>query len=639
MASCPITIGTAPEPFMDVRATAIDLIEQGFQFGQDANNAAGALVSNITSTINSLSIPTITPPNIAVGSVPDPEFPITPERPTIPIFPDAPSFGGVNAVTLPTFGDAPTADINYPDVNLSIQPPAALSATVPPAPAIETVAVPDAPSLDFPAIPSLASIVVPDIPTIDIPVFDETLGDAPLAPDTSFSFTEATYTSDLLDAYRGLLTSWIEGTATGIPEDVELAIWNRARDREAALYGSALTNIAKDFAARGFPIPPGAAAALAHQAIQKAREAGSTVSRDIAIKQAELEQANRHFALSEARQIEMGLMAYASQIAQRSFDAAKYVVEAAVAVYGARVQQYNADVQAFVARAGVYRERIQGELAKLEVYKGQIEGQRLVASLNAQTVEVYRAQLQGVTALVQVYEAEVRAASVRAEIARNGIEIFKSQVQAYAEQVRAKASEYDAYATRVRAEVSKYELPRVQADVFRALTDAYSSNVRGQVEAKTLEVKMQQELPIQLFSAEVEAFNGQIRGVSEQVKAIADLYRADGSIYEAQSRSATDLMQARVGILRAEVEAGTAMANVSVEASRANVANLLAQAEIRVEAAKAQAAAIAQLAAGAMSVLNMNASIQAGTSQSASTNFGFARSQSSSCSDNYNHSD
>lgn len=638
MGSCPITVSSGGEPFYDVRDTAAELIQESYAFGHSANAAANALVQSVSDMATGLTIPIIEAPTIAVRGITDPVLPVAPERPSLPSFVPAPSFGGVTAVSLPSFGDAPTADITYPEVNLSIAPPVALSAVVPPEPAIDVVSVPDAPSLALPAIPSLASITIPDIPTIDIPTFSETLGDAPIAPDTSFSFTEAQYTSDLLDSYMGLLATWVQGTSTGIHPDVELAIWNRGRDRESALYGSALTQIAKDFAARGFPIPPGAATALAHQAIQKAREGSSTIGRDIAIKQAELEQQNRQFALSETRQIELGMMNYASQIAQRSFEAAKYIIEAAVAVYGARVQQYNADVEAFKARAQVYRERIQGELAKLEVFKGEIEGQRLIASLNEQSVEVYKAQLQGVTALIGVYEAEVRAASVRADIAKNAIEVFKAQVGAYGEQVRAKASEYDAYATRIRAEVSKYELPKVQADVFRALTDAYSSNIKGQVEAKALEVKMQQELPMELFKSEVEAFNGQIRAVGEQVRAIADIYRADGAVYEAQNRAVTDMANVQVGLIRAEVEAGTAQANISIEASRANVANLLSQTQMMLEAAKSVTGAVSQLAAGAMSQLNLGASINASTSQGTSISESSSRSQSSSCSTNYSGS-
>lgn len=626
-------------PFSDVSGTARDLVVQAYSFGTAAQQAAHALAEQLAPMAGALAIPVIEVPDIPVGVVADPAMPPTPERPAMATFPNAPEFAGGGSVAMPSFADAPVADIDYPSVDLSIAPPSALSASAPAAPDVPQVDVPDAPALALPDVPSLASVVIPDIPTITLPEFDAALGDSPLAPDTSFSFTESAYTSDLLDGYRGLLASWIEGAATGIAPEVEAAIWDRARDRESRSYGDAMTEVARTFAGRGFPLPPAAAASLAHQAIQKAREAGNAVSRDIAIKQAELEQSNRHFALSEARQIEIGLMGYASQIAQRAFEAARYVVEAAVAVYGARVQQYNADVQAFVARAGVYRERIAGEIAKLEVYRAQIEGQRLVASLNEQTVAIYRARLEGVQTRVSIYEQEVRAASVRAEIARNEVEIFRTRTAAYGEQVRAKAAEYDAYATRVKAEVSKLEVPRVQAEVFRALTDGYAAQVRGQTEAKALEVKLQSELPLQEFATRVEAFNGSVRAVGEQVRAIADMYRADASVFEAQVRGAVGVAEVQTDRIRAEVAAGTARAQVSVEASRANVQSLLAQTQIMLEAAKAQAGAVSQLAAGAMSVLNMGASIGGSSTMSANQSRATSVSDSFGVSHNYNHSD
>lgn len=627
----------ADPPFSDVSGTARELVVQAYSFGTAAQGAAHALAEQIAPMAAGLQVPIIAVPDIPVGTVADPTLPLTPERPPLPGFPAAPEFAGVEPVTMPGLGAPPAPDIQFPEANLAIAPPAPLTASAPPAPEPERVAVPDAPAVALPPLPSLAAIAVPDIPTIVLPQFTDQLGTAPLAPDTSFAFAEAAYTSDLLDDYRGLLSSWIRGASTGLAPAVEEAIWARARDRDAMAYGDALTQVARDFAARGFPLPPAAAASLAQQAIQKARESASSINRDIAIKQAELEQANRQFALSEARQIEIALMGYASQIAQRAFEGARYVVEAAIQVYGARVQQYNAEVQAFVARAGVYRERIAGELAQLEVFRGQLEAQRLVAGLNEQAVALYRARLEGVQALVSIYGEEVKAASVRAEVARGDIEVFRTQVAAYGEQVRAKAAEYDGYATRIRAEVSKFEAPRVQADVFRALTDGYAANVRGQTEAKALEVKMRQEIPLQVFSAEVEAFNGSIRAVSEQVRAMADMYRADAGVFEAQVRGAVGIAEVQTDRVRAEVAAGTARAQVSVEASRANVQALLAQTQIMLEAAKAQAGAVAQLAAGAMSVLHMGAQIGGSSTMTSSQSRTTGYSDSFSVGHNYQH--
>lgn len=634
--SCPGVISSGPPGFQDLGPVAAGLVGQAYGFAQSAQGTASSLMGQITSMANSIQVdaieaPQISSPSLYIGAVPS-----GPSKPQIPTsFGSAPVLESLGAVTLPTFANAPTPEIDYPTVDLSVPLPAALANQVPGAPDMPYVDVPDAPVVALPPLPSLAAITVPDLPVIDLPQLEAMLGDAPLAPDTTFTFAESAYTSDLLDGYRGVLLAWVQGQSTGLEPQVEEAMWNRARDREAALYGSALNQIAKDYAARGFPIPPGAAVALAHQAIQKAREGSSSINRDIAIKQAELEQQNRQFALSEARQIEMGLMNYASQIAQRAFEAARYTVEAAIAVYGARVQQYNGEVQAFTARAQVYRDRIAGELAKLELYKGQIEGQRLVSTLNEQAVAIYKARLEGVQTMIATYESQVRAAGVKADIAKQAIEIFKAQVDAYGEQVRAKASEYDAYATRVKAEVSKYELPRVQAEVFKAATEGYAANVRGQVEAKNLEAKLKQELPVELFRTKVEAFNSEVQAVSSQIRALTELYQADATVYDARVRGVVGIAGAQADLAKAGVDAGIANAQATIEANRVNTANLLARGEIMVEAAKAQGAAVAQLAAGAMSMLNLNASISGSSNRSQSESYASSRSQSSNCSTNY----
>lgn len=546
-----------------------------------------------------------------------------------------PSLGFLPDITLPSLPSPPDGEIDLPEVNLSIPMPAPLSAVAPTDPgAMIDVVVPDAPIVSLPEAPNLATVSVPDLPTIDLPSFDALLRDAPLAPDTTFSFSEPAYTSSLLTAYQSVILSWVQGASTGLAPDVEEALWNRARDREAAQYGAALTQVARDFAARGFPVPPGAAAMLAQQAMQKAREASSTVNRDIAIKQAELEQANRQFALSEARQIEMGLMTYASNAAQRAFEGAKYIVEASIAVYGAQVQQYNADVQAFTARASVYRDLIQGELAKLEVYKSQIEGARLVAALNEQAVAIYTARLEGVKTMISVYEQRVSAAKVQAEVQRTQIEAFKTRVDAYGETVKAKAAEYDAYATRVRAEVSKYELPKAQAEILRASSDAYSSQVRGVIDAKGLEIKVKHELPINVYEATVDASAKLSSAAAAQMQARAAMADTEVRRFAAQVDAQVRQESNRVEVEKARSQEAVGRYQVDTQREIGEMQNNTDMSRIQSAAAIAAGQQAAQIAAAQLAQFNYS------QSQSVSTSSSVSQSQaiSSSMNDSFSYS-
>jgi hypothetical protein len=98
-------------------------------------------------------------------------------------------------------------------------------------------------------------------------------------------------------------------------------------------------------------------------------------SREIMIKQAELEQSNVHHALDASIQLEGQLISYSNQVEQRVFDSCKYATEAGISIYNARVQAYAAFVDAFKARIAIYEATIRGELAKVEAYKAQMEAE------------------------------------------------------------------------------------------------------------------------------------------------------------------------------------------------------------------------------------------------------------------------
>lgn len=501
---------------------------------------------------------------------------------------------------------------------------------------IVDVAVPSAPVISFPAVPSMDSIVIPDIPTLDIPIWTDDLAASPLSPDVSFSFSDTAYMSDLLTSYRDLIQSWVDGASTGIAADVERAIWDRGRDREAASFIGAMNQIARDFAARGFPIPPGAALSLTHQAQQKAREAASTISRDVMIKQAELEQQNRQFAISEARQIEIAEMADTAQFAQRQFEAAKYVVEAAIAVYSAQVQQYNADVQAFVARATVYRERIQGELARLEVYKSQLEGQRLVATLNQQAIEIYTARLDAVKTTIGVYEQQVNAARITAEIQKVKIDAFKARVDAYASKVSAKAGEYEAYSKVAQAEVARQELRRIGIEQYKVASDVqlrgHMNGIEQQkvgVSGQAVQVEAQKvNMEAQARAAEVQVRSrmADIEASSVEQRAEAARLQRDASAEQAQAEIQKAQIQAGAEGLRTQAMIATARMQQQIDQSRITSAGVIAAGQIQ-----------AQIQAAQLAMYNISTSESKSEQTSKTQSSGHHTSQSVSASQSWNH--
>lgn len=590
----------------------IPIISQGMGAAHAIGSTAASLAGAIAGALAGSA-----PPLVEAPTMPSPSF-STPSSRSFSgafsgsiAFPSPPTMSSLSTILPLDIEGAPSRIIDIPLVEFP-DAPSALSAEPPQPDATLPVSIPSAPSIVMPSAPSLSGVTTPSIPSIDLGEFTSVLGDAPTAPSPAFSFSETEYTSTLLSDIRALYDVWVNGAATGIDQDVEEAIWNRGRDREAANFSASQDQVYRDFAARGFALPAGTVVSEVAKAREAMRNAASTLNRDVMIKQAELEQSNRRFALEQAWQVESGLITYTSQMAQRSFEAAKYLVEAAIEVYKAQVTEYNAEVEAFRVRAQVYETRLRGEIAKLDIYKAEIEGQKLITDLNDQSVRVYTAQLQAVNTMVQVFETEVRAASVQADINRSIIEQFRARVQAYAEQVRAKASEYEGYSTLIKAEVSKYEAPKVAADVLRAETEGYAAKMRALVDAKNAEIKVR-EFPIEIFKAQIQAFQGQVQGVAEQLRAAVSVYETQARAFAEEVRASGYEVEGAVALLNAQTKIAEATGQLSVESQKANTSAFVENARMKVEGARGAAAVMAQLAAGAMAGLSLSASAQSAT--------------------------
>jgi hypothetical protein len=113
-------------------------------------------------------------------------------------------------------------------------------------------------TVELPAAPELLSLNVLtfdglDLPTIDpdaMPVLDL------VAPSIREYTPGAAYTSQLLTSAYTYLQDVIDNGGTGLNPDVEQAIWDRGREREAKARRQALSDLDK-MEQQGFALPPG----------------------------------------------------------------------------------------------------------------------------------------------------------------------------------------------------------------------------------------------------------------------------------------------------------------------------------------------------------------------------------------------
>lgn len=428
----------------------------------------------------------------------------------------------------------------------SLDFPTVPDTTLPSTPTVPSIAEPEipvAPTLSLPVVPTFTPVSIPLPPSVDIPAFTAGLPSEDfLTPSNTFEWAEEAYASELLDAQKAKLLDALENGSYGIESADELALWERARDREMENALGATEDIFRSTASRGFPIPPGSAVVALQRAQQELQDKMSEVSRDIALKRAELYHDTWKFTITEVRALEQILTSMHMSIQERALNAAKVSIDVAIAVYDAQLRRYNARLDAYRTEAQVFEAKIRAALAQVEIFRTTMEGKRLEVEVQRQTVELYRAQLNGVEALISIYRTQMEAASVRAGIERTRIDAFRSLIDAFTAQVQSKVAQFGMYEAQIRGEQAK-----VQA--FEAEVRAYVAQVEG-------------------LKAKSDISLGNLRAETEQARAKTDIYRADLSAAELVLKSQTESIDAVAKRYGLDVQRYSSQLNALVEAYR-----------------------------------------------------------------------
>jgi hypothetical protein len=94
---------------------------------------------------------------------------------------------------------------------------------------------------------------------------------------------------------------------TGLPAAIEQQVWDRARGRESELLQKSIEDANDEWAGRGFSIPPGQLVDMVDRARVEGNNKVSTLARDIAVKNQEIEIENVRLAVKHG--IEMRVAA------------------------------------------------------------------------------------------------------------------------------------------------------------------------------------------------------------------------------------------------------------------------------------------------------------------------------------------
>ena len=579
-----------------------------------------------------------------------------PTRPDAPVAPqptlnlgDVPSFSPSPLVIPESPGDLSIddllSDLDVGDMDALPEPPTLIPINIPDAPGMATIPAPVRPNIDTTVeIPAAPTFTMPDMEALEqislpafefpeLPTFDATPPDASgiTVPNVFINWAEPTYESELLDELQGKVTAMMAG-GTGLPAPVEDALFSRARQRDSAETHRAVQEAVDTWAARDFSMPPGMLVKQADVIREQGRLRAAELNRDIMVEAAKWEIESIRFAVQQGMALEQLTSNIHENMAKRLFEVARFQAEAQINVFNAQITLFNAQNSAFETLAQVYRTKLDAAISKLTAYKTAVEGQVALGQINQQRVEVFKAKLEAVQSNVDVYKALMQGAQVRAETIKNQFDAYRADVQAFAEQIGAEKVKFDAYESQVKGETAKASMLDAQARAYASTIQGLAS--KADIKVKGAQIKMEAaRTKVSKFLADVDAFKATLQASLGDVQYRTSAFQAQVEAWRAKSNAtvADAEMQSRFADMNTRTN--IAYAEMQISEYQAKMQHAVQEAQVALEAAKALGQYTAQLAAGAMSAAHVSASISGSGSASSSD----SKSESTSTSHNYSY--
>lgn len=546
-------------------------------------------IANIASGLT-ITAPVINTPLWGVsGITADAKDELTSQKPTRPdmsfTLPDAPIAPVIDipsdllAVTIPSFTEmAPSLD--FPDRPTFSVP------SLPSEPRLADVLLPVRPGYSLPTAPEVSAIALPDVPTIELPVLNATAPTTTLeAPTFAFSFAEEAYSSTLLDPLKAKLLADLENGGYGIDEGDEQRLFDRARERAQRQGQSASQRITSEFAASGFPMPPGALMAAQEASIEEMNDVVSEAARDITLRRSELYVQNRQFTIGEVRALETVLLQYHGSKMERALNGAKYLADVGQALYEGMVKRYNAQWDAYRTAGQFFEAQVRAVLAKLDVYKTQMEGKRLEVDIQGKRVDVYQSQLQGLQTIQSIYKTDVDAALAVGQVNQQRLEAFKARIDAYVASVRVQELQFSAYRAGVDGETARVTAYRAQADAFDSTVRAEKTRADVAIAVADQHNK-RAELQLNSYRVDIQAFEAQLRSITETLRLTKEVYGADITAFQAATQALVESFRLRLSEINSNNQWATNYMQERIRNAELTVRAKVSQTDLQSKAAQ-----------------------------------------------------
>jgi hypothetical protein len=414
-----------------------------------------------------------------------------------------------------------------------------------------------------------------------------------------------------------LMTSAANGSGTGLPPELEQALFDRARERVTEVTTEAVETAESYWASKGFDLPGTTVLATIQEARIQGQVEKGRINRELSIQFHQQEIENLRFAVQQGLQYEIQLM----QLYAEAYNIGRQVAEGHAAVLrtvaeiAARMHEINLAI--YTAEIQIFQAQIELELQKVQKYRLQIEAERAKADTNDALVRQYEAQVRAELSKVEIYRGRIDAYTARISAETAKIDGFRAKVDAYSAGISGEVAKTEVFGAQVRNETARVQAQQALVDGYRARVQAYEAEVNAQA-TRTRSINEVVEAQARIFATEMDGYVAALNAETRRVEAAVSAFRGQVDAYQAQLAEIET--EGRLKLAGFDKDLAREQANLQSQSSDLDreLEALRSATQLELQKFSDAARINGQLAAASMASLSLSAGLQASDSVSSS---------------------
>lgn len=389
---------------------------------------------------------------------------------------------------------------------------------------------PDAPSDAFPVLQNFTAPPKPNIDTdvntdIDIPDFSRYQADLDKIIAVNFNWKEPQYQCELLDTLHGKIQGIVSGndTATGLPIEIEQALFDRARDRESREILRQKQEVIDTWASRGFEMPSGVINKQLDAIEEQGQLKASEINRDVLVQSAQWRIETLRFAIEKGVVLEELCFNIWNNGVNRLFESVRFAFGAELDKQKAIISMIDMMFKSAQIKADMVKTKIEVIKARFDAYKTEVSAFAELISAQKVKFDAYASKMNAYKTIVSAHAERLKSkADVVGTIANTKITKYKADI--------------DAYRAELQVAVSEAELKTKYSDMVINTTMNFERLKIEEYKAKLQRALQEAQLALEAMKA-LGGYAAQLAAGAMSAQHISASMSASGSASDSNSRS------------------------------------------------------------------------------------------------------